>query len=636
MIAACDAADRDAMDEALAAVPEGLPLRAVVHAAGVLDDALVDSLDDARLDTVLRPKADGAWHLHELTRDMDLSAFVLFSSTATVLDGAGQGNYAAANVFLDALATHRAALGLPATSLAWGLWTGTGGMGGTLDEAALRRIERLGLQPLSVTENLALLDRAITTADHPAVMPVRLNLRTLNARAGDVPALLRALVRPPRRAVGGGGIRVEQSLARSLSGLTRSERGEALLDLVRTQVAAVLGHDGPERVVTTRAFNEMGFDSLAAVELRNRLGSATGLPLTATLVFDYPSPGALADHLASRLGEDTERRAGLPAPAAATASDDDPIAIVSMACRYPGGVTSPEELWQLVEEGRDVVSAFPTDRGWATDIHDTVPGTPGKSLTDQGGFLYGAADFDAEFFGISPREAQAMDPQQRLLLEIAWETVERAGIDPHALRGSDTGVFAGVMYHDWGLRLGPLPEHVVSYHGNGSLASVVSGRVAYTLGIEGPAVTVDTACSSSLVALHWAAQALRRGDCSLALAGGVTVMSTPDTFVDMKPAARPGHRRAVQVVRQRCGRHRLGRGCRHAPAGAALRRRTQRSPGPRPRPGLRRQLRRCLQRSDSTQRARSTARHPTGVERRRLHSGRRRRRRGPWHRHRPR
>ncbi|MFG2408444.1 SDR family NAD(P)-dependent oxidoreductase [Streptomyces brevispora] len=532
-IAACDAADRDALAAVLAAVPDRLPLSAVVHAAGVLDDALVDSLDDTRLDTVLRPKADGAWNLHELTRHSDLSAFVLFSSTATLLDGAGQGNYAAANVFLDALATHRAALGLPATSLAWGLWTGTGGMGGTLDEAALRRIERLGLQPLSVAENLALLDRAITTAAHPAVVPVRLNLRTLNARADDVPALLRALVRPPRRAVGGGGVSVEESLARSLRGLTRSERGEALLDLVRTQVAAVLGHDGPERVLTTRAFNEMGFDSLAAVELRNRLGSATGLPLTATLVFDYPSPGALADHLASRLGGDAEQQAGRHTPAAATVSDDDPIAIVSMACRYPGGVTSPEELWQLVEEGRDVVSAFPTDRGWPTDIHDTELGAPGKSLTDQGGFLHRAADFDAEFFGISPREAQAMDPQQRLLLEIAWETVERAGIDPHSLRGSDTGVFAGVMYHDWGLRLGPLPEHVAGYHGNGSLASVVSGRVAYTLGIEGPAVTVDTACSSSLVALHWAAQALRRGDCALALAGGVTVMSTPDTFVDM-------------------------------------------------------------------------------------------------------
>ncbi|MGW1657824.1 SDR family NAD(P)-dependent oxidoreductase, partial [Streptomyces atratus] len=532
-VAACDIADREATAAVLAAVPDRLPLTAVIHAAGVLDDGLVDALDAARLDTVLRPKADGAWNLHELTRDHGLSAFVLFSSTATLLDGAGQGNYAAANVFLDALAAHRAALGLSATSLAWGLWTGTGGMGGSLDEVALRRIERLGLQPLSVAENLALLDRAVTTHAVPAVVPVRLNLRALNARAADVPAVLRGLVRPPRRSVGAGGVSVEQSLTRRLTGLTRAERGDVLLDLVRTQVAAVLGHEGPERVSPTRAFNEMGFDSLAAVELRNRLGSATGLPLTATLVFDYPSPGSLADHLAGRLGGDTDRTGHPHTPTVTVAADDEPIAIVAMACRYPGGVTSPEELWQLVDEGRDVVSAFPTDRGWDTDVHDPDPAAPGKSLTDQGGFLYDAADFDAEFFGISPREAQAMDPQQRLLLEIAWETVERAGIDPHTLRGSDTGVFAGVMYHDWGLRLGPLPEHVAGYHGNGSLASVVSGRVAYTLGTEGPAVTVDTACSSSLVAMHWAAQALRRGDCGLALAGGVTVMSTPDTFVDM-------------------------------------------------------------------------------------------------------
>ncbi|MEU9319784.1 type I polyketide synthase [Streptomyces sp. NPDC048295] len=532
-VAACDIADREATAALLGAVPDRLPLTAVVHAAGVLDDGLVDALDAARLDTVLRPKADGAWNLHELTRDHGLSAFVLFSSTATFLDGAGQGNYAAANVFLDALAAHRRALGLPATSLAWGLWTGTGGMGGSLDEAALRRIERLGLQPLSAAENLALLDRAVTTDAVPAVVPVRLNLRALNARAADIPAVLRGLVRPPRRSVDAGGVSVEQSLSRRLTGLTRAERGDVLLDLVRTQVAAVLGHEGPERVVPTRAFNETGFDSLAAVELRNRLASATGLTLSATLVFDYPSPGSLADHLAGRLGGDTDRTGRPHAPAVTTAADDEPIAIVAMACRYPGGVTSPEELWQLVDEGRDVVSAFPTDRGWDADVHDPDPTAQGRSLTDQGGFLYDAADFDAEFFGISPREAQAMDPQQRLLLEIAWETVERAGIDPHTLRGSDTGVFAGVMYHDWGLRLGPLPEHVAGYHGNGSLASVVSGRVAYTLGTEGPAVTVDTACSSSLVAMHWAAQALRRGDCGLALAGGVTVMSTPDTFVDM-------------------------------------------------------------------------------------------------------
>ncbi|MFI5671188.1 SDR family NAD(P)-dependent oxidoreductase [Streptomyces sp. NPDC051704] len=533
-VAACDASDREAVSALLAAIPADRPLTAVVHAAGVIDDGLIGSLDAGRLDTVLRPKADGAWNLHELTRDLDLSAFVLFSSTATLLDGAGQGNYAAANGFLDALAATRRAAGLPATSLAWGLWTGVGGMGGQLDEAALRRIERLGLQVLSPAENLALLDGALTaTGGEGAVVPVRFNLRTLQARAAEVPSVLRGLVRPARRSAGTGAVPVEQSLARRLSGLSRAERGEALLDLVRTQVAAVLGHESGDRINPTRAFNEMGFDSLAAVELRNRLSSAISLPLAATLIFDYPSPSALADHLADKLG-DPGKEARRTAPVTAlAAADEDPIVVVGMACRYPGGVSTPDDLWRLVQDGVDAVGAFPTDRGWDSDIHDPEPGKPGKSLSDKGGFLYDAADFDAEFFGISPREAQAMDPQQRLLLEVSWETFERAGIDPHALRGSDTGVFAGVMYHDWGLRLGPLPEQLAGYHGNGSLASVVSGRVAYALGLEGPAVTVDTACSSSLVAMHWAAQALRRGDCGLALAGGVTVMSTPDTFIDM-------------------------------------------------------------------------------------------------------
>ncbi|MEV7523953.1 type I polyketide synthase [Streptomyces sp. NPDC091371] len=542
-VSATDVADRAELAALLAGIPAAHPLRAVVHAAGVIDDGLVGSLTADRLDTVLRPKVDAAWNLHELTAGQDLAAFVLFSSASTVLDGAGQGNYAAANLFLDALAARRAAAGQVVTSLAWGLWAGGGGMGASLDAAALTRIERLGLDSLSFEENLAQLDKALT-AHEPAVVPVRVNQRAVRARTDGTPTLLRALVRTPVRrsaagtapaAVSAAAAAGPAPLAARLAELGAADRLATVLRLVRTEAAAVLGYQSAEEVTATRAFTETGFDSLAAVELRNRLATATGLRLSATLTFDYPTATALAEHLVTKL-VGAAAPAAAPAPETRTNAADataDPIVIVGMACRYPGGVTSPEELWQLVAEGSDAIGPFPTDRGWDGDLYDPEIGKPGKTYSTEGAFLYDAAQFDPAFFGISPREAQAMDPQQRLLLEVAWETFERAGIDPRSVKGSSTGVFAGVMYHDWGLRLGPLPEDVAGYHGNGSLASVVSGRVSYALGLEGPAVSVDTACSSSLVALHMAARSLRAGECSLALAGGVTIMSTPDTFLDM-------------------------------------------------------------------------------------------------------
>ncbi|RKN41337.1 type I polyketide synthase, partial [Streptomyces hoynatensis] len=522
-IAACDAADR----EALAGLLAMHEVTAVVHAAGVLDDGLVATLTRDRLDAVLRPKVDAAWHLHELTADRELTAFVLYSGGAGVFGAAGQANYAAANAFLDALAAHRRHLGLPAVSLAWGAWDGAVGLTGGVPAADLDRLARSGMPPLTAEQGMALLDPALAT-DEPLVLPMRLDLRTLRAATEPLPALLRGLVRTrTTRAVAGE--ESADSLAGRLARLGPDERTAALLHLVREQVAAVLGYPGAEAVDAHSSFQHLGFDSLTAVELRNRLTHATALRLPATLVFDYPTPTVLADHLSATLsGTDTGTAA--PPPRALPQVTDDPIAIVSMACRFPGGVSSPEDLWRLVLEGTDAISGFPTDRGWDLDaLYHPDPDHSGTSYARTGGFLYDAAEFDADFFGMSPREALATDSQHRLLLETSWEALERAGIDPATLRGSATGVFTGVMYNDYGSLL--TDETSEGYQGTGATLSVASGRLSYTFGLEGPAVTVDTACSSSLVAMHLAAQALRAGECDLALAGGVSVMSTPEIYV---------------------------------------------------------------------------------------------------------
>ncbi|MEU3408249.1 type I polyketide synthase [Streptomyces sp. NPDC006670] len=535
--AACDVTDRPALAALLADLPAAHPLTAVVHAAGTTDDGVLPALTPQRIRRVFAPKVEGALHLHDLTRDLDLSAFVLFSSAAGVFGNPGQGNYAAANAALDALAQHRRAAGLPALSLAWGLWASSSTLTAALAEADRRRIGRSGLLALETDEGLALLDRALDSA-HPLLVPVRWDLPVLReqARTGTLPALLRTLVPAPVRrtqaAAATAPDRVRGALADRLDALPEAGRTALLSDLVRTHAAAVLGHGRPESVQPGQAFRELGFDSLTAVELRNRLASATGVRLPAGLVFDHPTPDALARHLLHRLTDGPRPEAGTRPAAATGTATDEPVAIVAMGCRYPGGVRSPEDLWRLLTAGTDAIGGFPEDRGWDLDLLSASGGATGSSSTLRGGFLYDAGDFDAAFFGISPREALAMDPQQRLLLETTWEAFERAGIDPATLRGSRTGVFTGVMYHDYASSLQTVPDGVEGFLGTGNAGSVISGRLSYTFGLEGPAVTVDTACSSSLVALHLAVQALRQGECDLALVGGVTVMAGPGAFVE--------------------------------------------------------------------------------------------------------
>ncbi|MEV0696136.1 SDR family NAD(P)-dependent oxidoreductase, partial [Streptomyces sp. NPDC050388] len=537
-VTACDAADRDALAAVLAAVPAEHPLTAVVHTAGVLDDGILPSMTPARFAHVLDSKATAALHLHELTRDLSLDAFVLFSSLAGTFGNAGQANYAAANTLLDALAQHRRTLGLPATSIAWGAW---GGGGLATDPLVARRMERGGMPAMDPEVAVAVMARSVVTGapctviadvDWAVLAPARLATGRA-ALISDIDDVRRAAAAHTGSAAPASEETAVGALAARLADMSAADGTRMLLDLVRGQAAAVLGHTSDEAVLPGKAFRELGFDSLTAVELRNLLAGTTGLRLPATLVFDHPTPNTLAAFLHTELapGGTATATAVVPARSAQPADADDPVVIVGMGCRFPAGVSSPDDLWELLLAGTDAISPLPGDRGWSLeDYYD--PDAPGASRAREGGFIDAIAEFDPAFFGISPREALAMDPQQRLMLETAWDTFERAGIDPTSLRGTRTGVYVGTNGQDYANLLIGSTEGVQGYVATGSSASVLSGRISYTLGLEGPAVSVDTACSSSLVALHQAVQALRNGECDLALAGGVTVMSTPGVFLE--------------------------------------------------------------------------------------------------------
>jgi rifamycin polyketide synthase modules 1, 2 and 3 len=529
-VAACDVGDRGQLADLLGSLE--YPLTAVVHAAGVLDDGVVGSLTGAQLDRVMRPKARGALLLDELTAGLDLAGFVLFSSAAGLMGSPGQGNYAAANAVLDALAARRRAAGQAGVSLAWGLWEQETGMTGALDQGDLARLARAGIRPLPASQGLDLFDQAQLGAG-ALMVPVRLDLAALaaRARAGTLPSLLRGLVRSAaRRAAASTG-----SLAQRLAAVPEAEREHLTLNLVQARVAAVLGHSSGDAIDPGRAFKDLGFDSLTAVELRNQLTQATGLQLPATLVFDHPTPAAVARYLLTETSPTSQAAAGravrAPVATGPRAALDEAIAVVGIGCRFPGGADSPEAFWELLLSGRNAVTEVPADR-WDVDaFYDPDPDVPYRTYARHGAFVGDVRGFDAALFGITPREAAAIDPQHRLLLETAWHALEHANIAPDSLRDSPTGVFVGIGNSDYSMLAVHSGIPLDAYSATGLASNFAANRVSFSLGLQGPSMVVDTACSSSLVAVHLACQALRGGECDTALAGGVNLILAPDTMI---------------------------------------------------------------------------------------------------------
>ncbi|NUP53338.1 MAG: acyltransferase domain-containing protein, partial [Catenulispora sp.] len=534
-VLACDIAQRPQAAAALNRIAAtGPALSSVIHAAGIGQGTATADLTVAEQAAVSEVKTLGAVWLDELTADLDLDAFALFSSVSATWGSGLQPSYAAANAALDALAESRHARGLVGTSVAWGLWAGAGMGAGDAGE----QLQRYGLRLMDPDLGIRALAQAIdgrevqvTVADvnWERFAPL-FTLRRPSPLLDLLPEARRALTAAAAETRGPAVAGSQSELVQRLTAASPADQERLLIELVRGEAAIVLGHSGAEAVAPDQAFASLGFDSVTAMELRNRLNAVTGLTLPATSAFDYPTSVILAEHLR---GELLGTGSDVAAPVVAAAASDEPIAIVGMGCRLPGGVSGPEALWDLVMAGTDAIAPFPQDRGW--DAHEKGLGSADMDYARVGGFVYDAGDFDAPFFGVSPREALAMDPQQRLLLEVSWEALERAGIDPSTLRGTPTGVFAGASSsgYDIGLLLATSgAERTQGHLTTGNAGSVVSGRVAYTLGLEGPAVTIDTACSSSLVALHLACQAIRTGECTMALAGGVTVMATPGAFGD--------------------------------------------------------------------------------------------------------
>ncbi|KLO40205.1 polyketide synthase [Mycobacterium nebraskense] len=533
-VVAADVADAHDVARLLAGVQAELPpLAGIVHAAGEIGTTPLSALQDAEVDRVFAGKVWGAWHLSEAATDLKLDFFISTSSIASVWGGFGQSAYGAANAFLDGLPWRLREQGILGGSVNFGPWSA-----GMADAESRARLDQRGVRTLSPADALAGLADVVASA--PAHGPAQgvvaridwARFLPLYQQAGRR-AFLAELEREVPDAVPAVTTTGKTPLVERLTGAPVQQRKKLLTDYLRDVVAEVTRVDAAE-IREDAGFFDLGMDSLMAVELRRRIEQGVGKQIPATLAMDHPRLSDVADYLLDDVLELSDQASSKtrsqPASAVATRTDE-PIAIVAVSCRFPGA-PDPEAFWELLSGGVDAIREVPEDRFDIDEFYDPDPDTPGKTYTRFGGFLDEIDGFDPEFFGISPREAVWIEPQQRLMLETVWEGLERAGYSPAALRGSRTGIFAGVAANEYAHLLSSESiDKIEPYFITGNALNAISGRVAFALGLEGPAMAVDTACSSALVAVHQAVQALHSGDCDMALAGGVNVLLSPVTVI---------------------------------------------------------------------------------------------------------
>ncbi len=512
------------------------PLRGVICLPGVSTPQALKDMAPDTLESVLQSTVMAPWMLHHKTQEMRLDFFVLFSSVTSVWGSRGLGHDAAAYHFLDALAHHRRALGLPALTVNWGPWAEDSSA--SVEEQ--RTLARMGLERLPSEGAIELLGHLLG-ADSAQVTVAKVDwskfkpVYEARVRRPLLELLDCGLETASTQLSGEEGASVESTeLVRLLKEAPPKERRKRLVDSIQGEVAKVLGLGPSQRPKPQQGFFEMGMDSLMAVELKSLLQTRLGCSLSSTVAFDYPTIDTLAGYLLTDV-------LALESPGKLASAQptqhlmEEPIAIIGLGCRLPGGANNPEAFWRLLRNGVDAITEVPPDRWNVDDFYDPDPDAPRKMYTRYGGFLDIAVDqFDAQFFRIAPREAMSLDPQQRLLLEVAWEALENAGQVPDRLTGSQTGVFVEINTSDY-MQLINADTHssIDAYAATGNTFSVAAGRLSYFLGLHGPSLAVDTSCSSSLVSVHLACQSLRMGECDLALAGGVNLMLSPTVTIGM-------------------------------------------------------------------------------------------------------